>query len=46
VLEHGGAVLRAGAERADALAQLDGGGAMAETQADQAMHARETLLAR
>jgi hypothetical protein len=39
VLEHGRAALRARAERADPLAQLDGGGAMAQSEADQAMHA-------
>ena len=44
MLEDGGAALGAGAERADALAQLDGSGAMAEAEADEAMHVAVTLL--
>src|SRR5262249_58940301 len=43
VLETGRTSLRTGAERADALAQLDRSGAVAEPQADQAVHARRTL---
>jgi hypothetical protein len=39
VLEHDRTALGARPERADALAQLDGGGAMTETEADQAVHA-------
>jgi N-methylhydantoinase A len=44
VLEDRWAALGAGTERADALAQLDGSGAMAEPEADEAMHVAVTLL--
>ena len=39
VLQHRGAALGARPERADALAQLDRSGAMAEAEADEAVHA-------
>ena len=45
VLEDGRAPLRAEAERADALPQLDGSRSMAQSDADEAVHAVETLLA-
>jgi hypothetical protein len=44
VLEHRGAALGAGAERADALAQLDGSGAVAEPEADETVHSATILL--
>ena len=44
VLEDGRAALRAGPERADALAQLDGSGAMAEPETDESVHALQILL--
>ena len=44
VLEDGRAALRAGTERADALAELDRSGAMAEPETDESVHAAETLL--
>src|SRR5262249_46737741 len=40
VLDHRRAALGAGAERADPLAELDRGGAVAEPEADEAIHAR------
>jgi N-methylhydantoinase A len=39
VLDHGGAALRSGTERTDPFAQLDGRCAVAESQADEAIHA-------
>ena len=44
MLEDGRTALGTEAERADALAQLDGSGAMAEPEADEAVHAAEILL--
>ena len=41
VLEDGRAALRAGTERADALAELDRSGAMAEPETDESVHARK-----
>jgi hypothetical protein len=38
MLEDGRAALGAGAERADALAQLNGSGAVAQAETDEAMH--------
>jgi N-methylhydantoinase A len=45
VLDHLGAPLRAESERPEALAQLDRRGAMAQSQTDEAVHGRSTLLA-
>jgi hypothetical protein len=45
VLENGGTALGPRAERADALAQLDGSGAVAEPQADKSVHAVQILEA-
>ncbi len=46
VLEHGRTALGAEPERADALAQLDGSGAMAEPEADETVHAGRSYSAR
>ena len=43
VLAHDRAPLRAGPERAEPLAQLDGSSPMTETQADERVHAERTL---
>jgi hypothetical protein len=44
VLDDSRAMLRAHAESADSLAELDGSGAMAEPETDEAVHVVTTLL--
>ena len=44
VLDDCGAMLRAHAESADSLAELDGSGAMAEPETDETVHVASTLL--